>query len=559
MTHLIGDAKRMRYKNFGLRYRGLRLAGLGAVLALGVGACDPDKLTRINEDPNNPSSAPPSAVFTYATRIAMERWFARTPMNMTGAVLTAQHLAQVQYPDEDTYARLDGTVVDFDFVNAYAQELKNFQAVIDAGKPDEQAMLWGPAQVMRSLIFGYITDVWGDVPYSDALRGDGADANIQPAYDAQKDIYDGLFADLTEAVTAMAGPASPVSTFGPIGAADPIYGGDDLHWQRFGNSLRARHAMRLANVDAVKTRSELAAAIAAPGGLFQSNADNAQMVWPGDGVYDNPWSVNNRGRDDHRLSDRLMNEMIPVNDPRVAVYAQPTLCFLNPTATGCPANPPEFAGMPNALTATDAATYSLSSSRPGRVFYSTNRFCKSGYTVDGFIGCTGLSGGTFPTFILTYAEVSFILAEAAERTWIAGNAAALYEQGIRASMEQWGVTDAAAIAAFLARPEIVYVPGTEGLRRIARQKWIALYTDGVEAWAEWRRTCIPVTVKPGPDAVIPTVPRRYQYPVREHSVNSANLDAAVGRQGADEFTSRMYWDSSPTAAPTYPGSSCGVR
>jgi hypothetical protein len=539
MTHPTGDAKTMRFKNFGLTYRGFRLAGLGAVLVLGVGACKTDDLVKVNEDPNNPTSAPPQAVFTYATRIAMQRWFGSNPTNMRGPVLTAQHLAQVQYPDEDQYLRLTGEVTDGSFINTYAQELKNFQAVIDAGKELDQPLLWGPPQVMRSLIFGYVTDVWGDVPYSQALQGDAADAVIQPAYDAQRDIYNGLFADLSEAVTAIAGaPAGSLT----LGGADPIYGGNSLRWQRFGNSLRARHAMRLANVDQNTARAQLTAAIAAPGGLIASNADNAQMVWPGDGIYDNPWAVNNRTRDDHRLSDRLMGQMLPFNDPRVPVYAQPTL-----------ADPTVYAGMPNALTASEAGNYSLTSSRPGRVFYSTDRFCA---------GCTGLTGARFPSFIMTYAEVSFILAEAAERGWITtGTAAGYYEQGIRASMEQWGVTDAAAIATFLAQPGIVYVPGTEGLRRIATQKWIALYTDGVEAWAEWRRTCIPTTVVPGPAAVINTVPRRYEYSTREHSVNSANLDAAVARQGADEFTTRMYWDTNPTAAPTYvyAGANCGVR
>jgi hypothetical protein len=528
-----------------MRYRKLGLAGLGS-LVLGIGACNTDNLVNINENPNNPTSAPPQAVFTYATRIAMQRWFGSNPTNMRGPVLTAQHLAQVQYPDEDTYSRLDGTVTDNSFIFAYAQELKNFQSVIDAAKPDNQEMLWGPAQVMRSLIFGYITDVWGDVPYSEALRGDAEDAIIQPAYDAQEDIYTGLFNDLTEAVTAMAAGANPASVLPAVGSADPIYGGNRTRWQRFGNSLRARHAMRLANVDAATAQAQLIAAINAPGGLIASNADNAQFVWQGDGIYDNPWSVNNQTRDDHRLSDRLVGQM--TNDPRLAVYAQPTLCSSDPTATGCPPSP--FAGMPNGLTATDAATYSLISSRPGRVFYSTDSYCK---------GCTVLSGASFPSFVLTYAEVSFILAEAAERGWIGGSAAAYYEQGIRASMEQWGVTDAVAINAFLAQPGIAYTPGTAGLIQIARQKWVALYTDGVEAWAEWRRTCQPSTIVPGPAAIINTVPRRYQYSVREHLVNAANVDEAVSRQGADNFTSRMYWDSNPSAAPTYPGASCGVR
>jgi len=534
MTQPTGDFKTMRYRDFGLRYGRFRLAGLGAVLVLGVGACNTDKLINVNENPNNPTSAPPPAVFTYAARIAMSRWFGSNPMNMRGTVLTAQHLAQVQYPDEDSYARLDGEVTDASFINTYSQELKNFQAVIDAGKAIDQPLLWGPAQVMRSLVFGYVTDVWGDVPFSQALKGDAAEVNIVPAYDAQKDIYDGLFADLSEAVTAIAAGGEIA-----LGAADPIYGGNALRWQRFANSLRARHAMRLANVDATTAQAQLNAAIAAPGGLIASNADNARMVWPGDGVYDNPWSANNQGRDDHRLSDRLMGQMLPFNDPRVPVYAQPTL-----------ADPTVYAGMPNALTASQAGNYSLTSSRPGRVFYSTDRFCD---------GCTGLTGSRFPDFVLTYAEVSFILAEAAERGWIVGSAAAYYNQGIAASMEQWGVTDAAAIAAYIAQPGIVYTPGVAGQRQIALQKWIALYTDGVSAWSEWRRTCVPVTVIPGPDAVIGTVPRRYQYSTREHSVNSANLDAAVARQGPDEFTSRMYWDSNPTAAPTYPGATCGVR
>jgi predicted Rdx family selenoprotein len=116
------------------------------------------------------------------------------------------------------------------------------------------------------------------------------------------------------------------------------------------------------------------------------------------------------------------------------------------------------------------------------------------------------------------------------------------------------------IAADLAQPSIAYQPGTPGLRQIALQKWLALFTDGVQGWSEWRRTCVPESVKPGPDAVINTVPRRYQYSTREHSVNAANVDAAVARQGGeDSFTVRMYWDSQPAAAPTYPGPSCGAK
>ena len=115
-----------------MRYRKLAIACVGTGLVLGLGACNTDELVRINQDPNNPTSAPPRAVFTYATRVAMQRWFGSNPTNMRGPVLTAQHLAQVQYPDEDAYARLDATVTDGSFIFTYASELKNFQSVIDA-------------------------------------------------------------------------------------------------------------------------------------------------------------------------------------------------------------------------------------------------------------------------------------------------------------------------------------------------------------------------------------------------------------------------------------------
>jgi SusD/RagB-like outer membrane lipoprotein len=522
-----------------MRDKRLGFAGvvaLGALVAIGMTGCRAEDLAGINRDPNNPTSAPPKAVFTYAMRTAVTRWLGAA-FSLRRAEFTAQHLAEVQYPDDDAYRRIGAADTDGDFIGAYSSELKNFQAVVDAGKTQEQPLLSGPALVMRSLIFSYITDVWGDVPYSEALKGDSPDAVITPKYDAQKDIYDSLFVALTSATADMA--AAPANAL-TLGSADPVYAGNGTKWRKFANSIRARLAMRLANADATKGKAELQAALSAPGGLIASNADNARFPWPGDGIYDNPWAANFRTRDDHRMSNTLMNEMLPVSDPRVSVYAQPTV-----------ANPSVYAGMPNALTQAGASAYFTISSRPGAVFY--------GATVYSCPTCGARTGTSFGSFIMTYAEVSFILAEAAERGWTGGSAAALYEQGIRASMDQWGVTNTAAINAFLANSAIAYKGGTPGLRQIALQKWIALYTDGVQAWAEWRRTCIPSSLKPGPDAIQSTVPRRYKYSIREGSVNAANLAEAVARMGADDFNSRMYWDKNPTAAPTYPGATCGQR
>ena len=224
--------------------------------------------------------------------------------------------------------------------------------------------------------------------------------------------------------------------------------------------------------------------------------------------------------------------MLANSDPRVPIYAQPTV-----------SDPTKYAGMPNGLSASAAATWFNTSSRPGAVFYP-------GATAYGFYGGTGAS---FPQQILTYAELQFIRAEAANRGiagLTAGQAQGFYNDAITASLNQWGVTNAGAIAAFLAQPGVAYKGGVDGLKQIGTQKWIALYTDGGNAWAEWRRTCQPAGLVPGPAAIVTYIPRRFYYSTTETSANTANLQAAIARQGPDNFGTRVYWDTKPTVALT---------
>ncbi|MEO8194873.1 MAG: SusD/RagB family nutrient-binding outer membrane lipoprotein [Gemmatimonadales bacterium] len=513
-----------------MTYIKLRTVASSFALALAATACNNDKLTSLNKNPNSPEDVPPATLFTAGAVRGVNLWLG-AGYDLRGTEFVTQHLAEVQYPDEDTYRRLTGGSTQGYFDNPYIQQLEDYQKVIDKGTAANQAGVYGPALVMRTWEFGYLTNTWGDIPYVDALKGDAASGSLSPKYDAQKDIYADFFVVLAKASTDM-GAGS-----GSLGNGDPIYGGDLQHWQKFSNSLRARYALQLVNVDAATARAQLTAAFAAPGGVFTSNDDNAQLSWPGDGIYNNPWAANFSTRDDHRVSQVLMNLMKANNDPRIPVYAQPV--------------PGEgvYRGAPNALTAANAAPYILSTSRPGAVFYPGN-------TAYGFFGG---AGNSFPSFLMTYAEVEFIKAEAVERGLASpgGTAASHYLAGIRASMEQWGVPDSE-INAYLAQGSVAYMGGTAGLQQIGQEKWIALYTDGGQAWAEWRRTCQPMSVQPGPAATQSNVPRRFQYSITEKSVNIENVNAAIAVQGADTFTSRMYWDKSPTAAPTY-FVGCGVR
>lgn len=514
----------------------LRAVGASLAIAMFAVACNGDKLTSLNKNPNNPEDVPPGPLFTAAAQRAVGHWLGGG-YDLRGAEFVIQHLAEVQYPDEDRYARLTGGSTTTYFDNPYIQEQEDLTKVIGKGVASSEAGISGPALVLRTWGFGYLTNTWGDIPYFDALKGDTVGGSLSPVYDAQKDIYADFFITLAKATTDMS------TGSGSLGDGDPIYGGDLASWQRFSNSLRARYALQLINVDPTTANTQLTAAFAAAGGVFRSNADNAQLVYPGDGVYNNPWAANFSTRDDHRISVVLMNLMKSKSDPRIPVYSQPT-----------PADPTVYKGSPNALTASGMAPYITAASRPGAIFYPGN-------TAYGFYGGTGNS---FPSFLMTYAEVEFIKAEAAERGigGVSGSAASHYAAGITASMEQWGVA-ASDIAAYLAGPNVVYAGGTAGLVQIAQEKYIALFTDGGQAWAEWRRTCVPATIQPGAAATQSNIPRRFEYSVTENSVNATNMAAANGGN-PDSFTTRMYWDQSPQNAPTWnppfgPGANCGVR
>src|SRR5205085_3843430 len=145
---------------------------------------------------------------------------------------------------------------------------------------------YGPALAMQVWDLAYMTDSFGDIPWSQALKADSG--VFAPSYDTQQAVYTAMFAQLTKAATDMAASVAGEPT---LSSADPIYGGDLGKWEKFANTLHARLAMRIVNVDAALANAELTKALAGPGGVFASNADNAQLKYPGDGVFDNPIAV----------------------------------------------------------------------------------------------------------------------------------------------------------------------------------------------------------------------------------------------------------------------------
>jgi len=513
---------------------------VGTWLALGGAvACNNDKLTSLNSNPNSPEDVPVNTIFTNAARTAVARWVGNG-YDLRGTEWVVQHLAEVQYPDEDDYKRLQASSTTGWFDTPYSSELEDFRKIIQKGKEADDAGIWAPAQILRTLVFSYLTNTFGDIPYSQALQGDSAGASLSPAYDKQQDIYTDFFKQLDDASKALTGASNS------LGSSDPIYSGNPAKWQKFANSLRLRLAMQIVNVDAATASTQIQAARSAPGGVFTSNADNATVSWPGDGVYNNPWSDNFSGRDDHRMSQTFMNLLLGLNDTRVTVFATPTTrdTIVNPAF-------PNYAGMPNGLVQATAQPYFNDTSRPGLIFWPPANLA----------AVSGGTGKATPTYVMTYAEVSFIEAEAAERGMgglTAAQAQTFYNAGIAASFAQWGLT---VPASYMSQASVAYAGGTNGLVQIDQQEWIALFTDGGTTWSLWRRTCVPNTVKPGPNAITSIVPRRFEYSNTEYAVNEAQVTAAVQRQGPDLLTTPMWWDknwNNAAVVPTYTAN-CGSR
>ena len=385
-------------------------------------------------------------------------------------------------------------------------------------------------RIMKALIFERITDLYGDVPSSQAGVGYYSKV-LFPVYDSQQSIYTNLIAELQDA-TSKLNPAGDIPT------GDAFYHGNISQWQKFGNTLLLRVAMRLSKVDPATAKTVVQSVI---GKTFQSNSDDAFLVHDAKGgrpTVNRVSQVLQGGPENTyvKWSQTFINLLKNTNDPRLAVISVANGTIGVP---GGDSNPAHQKGQPNG--------YDLSGT-PGLTLGSA-----PGFTSLGDYSCPSsfLTQLGTPTFILTYGESELLLADAAERFGIGGSAATHYANGVIAAITYLSeydsgatVSPAAAAAYVAANP---YVAGATGLQMINTQYWELTNTmmDFYESWSNWRRTGYPVLVPvvyPG-NATNGTIPRRFPYPLIEASNNPANYTAAHNAvPGGDLLSSRVWWD-----------------
>ncbi|WP_019989154.1 SusD/RagB family nutrient-binding outer membrane lipoprotein [Rudanella lutea] len=472
------------------------LAGLLATTT----ACN--KFDEINVNPNSPLTANTGSLLTGAVRNVgtVNAQVGPGSFNIVPAMYV-QQFGDVTYIEDSRYK-----TVNFSYNGLYSGPLVNLQQVINLNTdPTTKAAVaaYGSnnnqiaiARILKAYFFQFITDRWGDVPYTQALKGN---ENFSPAFDKQQDIYNDLFKEWKEAVAQFDNGATV--------QGDILLGGNTDRWKKFANSLRLIAALRLSKVDPAKGKAEFMAALA--DGVFTSNADNVQYKYLTDANNENPLYNNYQttNRKDFAVSNTFVNYLKQVNDPRLPFMAAPN-------------QRGEYVGVP----------YGVFPS-PG----PAQNFSLAGST---------LARQDSPVNVMTYAQVLFAQAEAAKLGWTTGNAKTLYESAVKASLQQWMGTayTEAAYTAYIAQPNVAYSEAN-AIERIATQRWIALFFQGTEAWNEWRRTGFPV-LKPAPTTLNggTDIPRRLAYPVTETTLNAKNYADVVARQGADTQYSRVWWD-----------------
>lgn len=486
-------------------------------------SCEFDKgFEEMNVNPNSAAQIGVANKITYLQTVIAggryENW--RNSMIYNSTII--QHHAENNWWAGDTYNRND----DWSFAQwnqAYGIMVKTVEDIqaqlIKEEKGNGPTM--GITKILRVFIYHRVTDLYGDIPYSEAGKG-YTEGILKPKYDTQQEVYMGMLDELEKAVAMMTADS-------PIGGADVIFAGNATKWKAFGNSMMLRLAMRLTKADEETAKKWAVKAVA--GGTMTSN-DHIAAIKHGDG---NSGVRNGHGEvfladQGSRISTSFMSRM--TGDPR-----KTRLFMRNSDKNQEAAN---LIGMKNGLK-NDPYTSLDGVAIPA-----------AGDTGKYAMASTKMQSLTAPMVLQTYAEVEFLKAEMAIRGWSSGTGKAEYDKGVTAGMKMlsplFGMTEIANadITTFLAGDGKYNEAGTETERweQAMDQYWIATYFNEYEAYSNWRRSGFPnITATRHPSSYTGgEFMVRMIYPTGESVNNEVNYNAAVTNQGADTYTTKLWWD-----------------
>lgn len=372
------------------------------------------ELQKVNNNPNSSENAQPDYLLTAIIKNTSDSYWGVTN-NLNSSLLFVQYWSKIQYTDPDRYIFTNNDLQDL-WNTGYTKSIVNLNKLISIADKTENNNYKGVALVLRSWVFQLLTDVYGNIPYSDA---DNISKSITPAYDSQKDVYENILNDLKQAQQLLDVNGKSIS-------GDIIYNNKIDSWKKFANSLRLRIALRIADREPEISKQVLEDISNEGGDFINNNALSAQLNYLSS-PNQNPVSRSFETRDDYRISKTIVDKLFELSDPRLPVFAAKTQ---DPT-------PKEYVGIPNGLLVGDASSLGFSkTSKPGNYFRQPQA----------------------PAIILSYSESLFDRAEAAARSLTNEDPEALYLEAIKASFDQYGISSSELVA-YTAQQEVKYDAG----------------------------------------------------------------------------------------------------
>lgn len=504
-----------------MKIKSLYILGLAAVLGTG---CSKSFLD-VNTNPNSLPTATPAFVIANALNTTSTNMVGP---NEIGSYWSGQWTQSNGYILSTTTFAYNFTNGDFNYWDGFYDNLQDYQYVINGADAAGQGYLKGPAKVMKAFVFQHLVDMYGNVPFSDALKGVGS---LAPKFDDQKTIYEGLITLLDDAIKDLGANAFASS----YASSDIMFKGNITKWIQFANSLKLRiltHQARISGRDAYIT-TEVNKIVSQGGGWLTGAEASINPGYEAVAGHTNP-VYNNWGYSETGAKRALSNY------PRLTQFFVNTLKANNDTFRlkrfGY-ANGGENQNTPGVSIAPEIAD-----NYTGIPFGVSSGYLPSAASS---LGPSLIVKGEYgrPYVMMTAAEVQFCLAELKQRfpaVTLSGTPQGYFEEGVRQAFRLVGSTTAQAntlTTSGIANCDWTASP--DKLAAIATQKWFALANfNGFEAWTEYRRTRLPATPQT-PQVTTADRPLRFFYPNTEAGSNAANVSA----QGTiDVFKTKLFWD-----------------
>ncbi len=454
----------------------------------------------INTNPNQPVDVRPNlllrqVIYNYGEEMSYEGFVAGN--------LLAQHFTMVDFNLFDRH-NLSSPQLGGNPWRILYKNLINTELLLEKALNDPASKVYeGPALILKAYITATLTDIYGDVPYFNALKG--LSGNVKPSYDSQELIYtaeNGILSNLDNGIKAIDDYNGAVKLEG-----DLFYNGDLSKWIQLANSLKIKYLIRISNI--VNVADELQE-IYSQNKFIAQNNDNAVFSFSANRP--NSFRMQQLRDGDFNLFvlSKTMEEILNnYEDNRITVFFRPT---------GNNSN--VYQGLLNGPDASQTSISINNYSLTGQIFREQTQLLKANF--------------------ITAWETHFLLAEAAEKGWINGNAQFHYETAVNLAFEYWNTIIP---NNYLSSGNASFgINGADKIEQIITQKWIANTINGYEGWIEYRRTGFPKLKTVSGSLNNNLIPTKMPYPADESALNSSNFLQVTGTTG-NSINTKVWWDN----------------